>query len=679
MRERVIFVMIALFAINSMNAEVPAGYYDEAIGKSGSNLQSTLAKIIDHSDPGYDSLWSIYESTDRRDDGKVWDMYSNTSNFSFGSDQCGNYSGEGDCYNREHSIPKSWRGGTKYSDAHIVVPTDGYVNNRRGNYPFGEVGSSSYVSDNSFSKLGTCVTSGYSGTVFEPNDEYKGDFARIYFYAATRYYSQCGSWSGNGFSGSFPHLDEWVRVMMLRWHELDPVSEKEINRNDAVYASKQGNRNPFVDYPELVELIFGNSTSTPFNPGSATQSAVLESPVADEIIDMGAVSLAQENAQVSKNVMIKGRDMSENLTLSLSGNGYFTITPTTLSAAEANEGKNVQVTYAPKVSGNHEAILTIAGGGMSRSVAVTLKGYATEDFMALKATNMTPTQFQANWSRHSQATDYELAVWYNEGGAQQSQTILDVNFADGVPSGWSKTGFTGSENNAVRLASGSNDGVVTTPAIDLSSASTLTVTCSPYKTSDNSVLYILVDGNEVAQVDCAAGAVTQEISLEPATQQSTISFKAAKSHRVYLQSATLTTGGSQEVMSDGYPQRVGNVLSYQVDNLIGGHDYYYKVTAYKGNQKLEESNTILVALATDVESVLNEWPQNVFVYAYNRAIYVDDAPANARINCYTLDGQLCATRTTHATREVMEVNRAGIYIVQLVTEGACHATKLVVY
>jgi hypothetical protein len=189
----------------------------------------------------------------------------------------------------------------------------------------------------------------------------------------------------------------------------------------------------------------------------------------------------------------------------------------------------------------------------------------------------------------------------------------------------------------------------------------------------------LVDGKEVAQVDCAAGAVTQEISLEPATQQSTISFKAAKSHRVYLQSATLTTGGSQEVMSDGYPQRVGNVLSYQVDNLIGGHDYYYKVTAYKGNQKLEESNTILVALATDVESVLNEWPQNVYVYAYNRAIYVDDAPANARINCYTLDGQLCATRTTHATREVMEVNRAGIYIVQLVTEGACHATKLVVY
>ena len=179
MKKRILTALTLCSVVAVVCAEIPQGYYDEAIGKSGKSLQTTLAKIINHSDPGYDALWSIYESTDRRDDGKVWDMYSGTSDFTFGSDQCGNYGGEGDCYNREHSIPKSWRGGTKYSDVHIVVPTDGYVNNRRSNYPFGEVGASSYVSDNSFSKLGTCVTSGYSGTVFEPNDMYKGDFARI--------------------------------------------------------------------------------------------------------------------------------------------------------------------------------------------------------------------------------------------------------------------------------------------------------------------------------------------------------------------------------------------------------------------------------------------------------------------------------------------------------------------
>ena len=179
MQKRLAAIISLLIVVATVSAEVPQGYYDSAIGKSGNELQKTLAEIINHSDPGYDKLWSIYKNTDRRPDGTVWDMYSNSSHFTFGSDQCGNYNGEGDCYNREHSIPKSWRGGSKYSDVHIVVPTDGYVNNRRSNYPFGEVNSSSYVSDNNFSKLGTCKTPGYSGTVFEPNDEYKGDFARI--------------------------------------------------------------------------------------------------------------------------------------------------------------------------------------------------------------------------------------------------------------------------------------------------------------------------------------------------------------------------------------------------------------------------------------------------------------------------------------------------------------------
>lgn len=576
MKEKLLTVSSAILLVVGVYAEIPQGYYDDAVGKSGKTLQTTLSKIINHSDPGYDALWDIYESTDRRDDGKVWDMYSNTSNFTFGSDQCGNYGDEGDCYNREHSIPKSWRGGTKYSDAHIVVPTDGYVNNRRSNYPFGEVGSSSYVSDNSFSKLGTCKTSGYSGTVFEPNDMYKGDFARIYFYAATRYYAECGNWSGDGFSGSFPYLDEWVREMMLRWHELDPVSQKEIDRNDAVYASRQGNRNPFVDYPELVDLIFGDNTNEAFNPGDAPQPPV-------------------------------------------------------------------------------------------------------EEFVAVDATDITATSFQANWTRHPQATDYELAVWYNDGGEGQAQTLFDINFADGVPSGWSTMGYTAKENDAVRLASGSKDGVVITSALDLSVPATLTVSCMPYKTSDNSVLYILVDGNEVAQVDCASGKVTQEIVLEPATSQSAISFKAEKSRRVYLQSATLTTGGAAQISVDGNPRRVGNVLSYPVDNLDSNRDYYYNVTAYNGTEKLEVSNTISVPIATALNSVESDIPQGVYVYAYNGVVYVDDAPIHARINCYSLDGTLCDTHTVHAAREAIPMHRAGVYIVQIVCEQGCYATRVAVY
>lgn len=680
MKEKLFSILLLLAMVSKAYAEIPQGYYDDAIGKSGNALQTTLSTIIKHSDPGYDNLWSIYQTTDRRPDGKVWDMYSNSSNFTFGSDQCGNYGGEGDCYNREHSVPKSWRGGSKYSDAHMVVPTDGYVNNRRGNYPFGEVGSSSYVSDNSFSKLGTCKTSGYSGTVFEPNDEYKGDFARIYFYAATRYYSECGSWSGDGFSGSFPYLDEWVRVMMLRWHELDPVSDKEIQRNDAVYASRQGNRNPFVDYPELVDLIFGAQTTTPFAPADVAEYPVMESPTDNEAVDMGVVSLGNVNdAHTSKTLYVKGRNMVESLTLSVAGSSFFNVDYVTLSADDVNQGKNVTITYSPDKSGTHTATLTIAGGGMYKSVMVTLSGYATEDFVALNASHFATGQFQANWSRHSHATDYELAVWYNEGGASAEQTLFDVDFANGVPSGWSSTGYTANESGAVRLASGSQDGAVVTPTINLSSASLLTVTCKPYKTSDKSVLYILLDGKEYAQIDCAAGEVTESIAIEAATSQSTISFKAAKSHRVYLQSVTLVTGGAEKVMLEGYPRRVGNVLNYMVEGVDNDKDYFYNVTAYNGTSKLAESNTITVALATDVEDIHTDMPQGLFVYAYNRSIYLDDAPVNARVNCYSLDGRLCATRTIHATREVLPMQRAGIYVVQVVCEQGCYATRVAVY
>ena len=249
-------------------AEIPAGYYDDAVGKSGEDLQKSLSTILnDANDVGYNGLWNLYKTTDRRSDGKVWDMYSDVTNYTFGTDQCGSYGVEGDCYNREHSVPKSWfnKQSPMVSDIWHVYPTDGKINGMRSNNPFGEVGSGASSSKNEFSKWGKCVTPGYSGTVFEPNDEYKGDFARTYFYFATRYQSQINNWGGI-FISSYPHIVGWQLNMLLRWHEQDPVSQKELDRNEAVYDSRQGNRNPFIDYPELVDLIFGDSRNIPFMP-----------------------------------------------------------------------------------------------------------------------------------------------------------------------------------------------------------------------------------------------------------------------------------------------------------------------------------------------------------------------------------------------------------------------------
>jgi len=243
-------------------------YYSTANGKKGSALKTSLCGIIkSHDQLSYDALWEAFKATDTRSDGRVWDMYSNITNYRHITDKGGNYKKEGDCYNREHSFPKSWFNDAKpmYTDLIHLVPTDGYVNGKRSNHPFGETYSPSYQSNGGFSKLGPSSLSGYSGTVFEPNDEYKGDFARIYFYMATCYEDKLSGWSCDMLAGNkYPAYKDWAVKMLLRWAMEDPVSEKEINRNKAVYA-RQGNRNPFVDYPGLEQYIWGDKKDVAFS------------------------------------------------------------------------------------------------------------------------------------------------------------------------------------------------------------------------------------------------------------------------------------------------------------------------------------------------------------------------------------------------------------------------------
>jgi endonuclease I len=242
-------------------------YYMNANGKKGAQLKTALFNIIKSpSVTSYDGLISAYQQTDTRPDGYVRDWYSNSTNYRHGSDT-GSYKKEGDSYNREHSVPQSWfsKASPMKSDIVHVVPTDGYVNNRRSSYPFGEVGNVTYQSNNGYSKLGSSKTAGYSGTVFEPNDEIKGDIARIYFYMVTCYEDRCTGWSGGIFTSSkYPGLIKWTLDMMMRWSKLDPVDERETARNNAVFAV-QSNRNPYVDYPGLEDYVWGTKVEQPFS------------------------------------------------------------------------------------------------------------------------------------------------------------------------------------------------------------------------------------------------------------------------------------------------------------------------------------------------------------------------------------------------------------------------------
>ena len=280
MKTKLLLLSLFVAFVGNVWAQGPNGtgtYYKNANGQSGQNLRSALATIIANPHVvSYDGLISAYVLTDTRPDGFVRDWYSCTTNYRHGQDT-GGYKKEGDSYNREHSVPQSWfsKKAPMKSDIVHVVPTDGYVNNRRSSFPFGEVGNVTYSANQDYCRLGSSKTAGYSGTVFEVPDEIKGDMARIYFYMATCYKSQCANWGGNIFTSD--GIVAWELNQMLAWSRQDPVDAREVARNNAVQ-EVQGNRNPFVDYPGLEEYIWGTKKGQTFSYDQYEGGTVIDVP-----------------------------------------------------------------------------------------------------------------------------------------------------------------------------------------------------------------------------------------------------------------------------------------------------------------------------------------------------------------------------------------------------------------
>ena len=608
----------------------------------------------------------------------MWDMYSDVTNYTFGTDQCGSYGSEGDCYNREHSVPKSWfnKQSPMVSDIWHVYPTDGKVNGMRSNYPFGEVASDAPGSENGFSKWGKCKTPGYSHTVFEPNDEYKGDFARTYFYFATRYKGVATSGYGaEVFSSAYPYITKWQLDMLLRWHEQDPVSQKELDRNEAVYESRQGNRNPFIDYPELVDLIFGDSRNIPFMPDGG-DAPYIEAPRNGSTVDMGIASV-NSSSPVTVQLSVRGRNIESTVSFEVGGNDSecFSVNRRELTADEVNNGTTVELSYRSSVVGSHEAVLEISGGGLKSPIIVNLKGQAIDDFVALPAKDITENSFVAVWTPKSEATDYELNVWYDDySSSAPEKDILDVTFSS-KPDSWTYEGYTAVESGKLRLGSGKDDGSAISPVVDLSADDvSITVEASPYKTTDNSVLYILVDDEPVDEISLPEGTVTKTIPFKGGTKSSKITFKAEKTHRVYLHSVKVKSGGgSTPVVLDGYPRRVGDVNEYMVSDLTPAVQYHYTVTPYIGEEAQSESNTISVstwsAAVDDMEA------DRVLIFTSGNVLHILNAPMNAVASWYTMDGRLCGSRILHSEEVEWELPE-GIYIVRVVSPSLQNTVRV---
>ncbi|HEX8574915.1 MAG TPA: endonuclease, partial [Flavobacterium sp.] len=302
--KKIYSISLLLFSFISI-AQPPAGYYSTATG-TGYTLKTQLKTIITngHVDRGYGALWTLYTNTAFRDnyyenDGSLLDLYSENPigsdpyTYSSTSGQCGSggYSNEGDCYNREHLVPQAYFDDTAINpmknDAHHVKPSDGKVNGWRGNYAFGIVNTSSgtnpcnsqssnipcYSRNGSLkgNNLNSGYSAGYSGIVFEPINDFKGDVARAFFYFSTRYQDQMSTFYNNPrntseakvmFNGTNDVVFSATFLEILKqWHILDPVSPHEIQSNNAIYAH-QGNRNPFIDNPSYVTAIWGAPLSS---------------------------------------------------------------------------------------------------------------------------------------------------------------------------------------------------------------------------------------------------------------------------------------------------------------------------------------------------------------------------------------------------------------------------------
>lgn len=421
MRHLYRFMALAAVAAGCLTAaaDAPAGYYRTLEGKSGQALKTAVRDItVKHTVLSYGSLWSYFPATDRYTDNtsRVWDMYSDNVYYFNGTRSVSGM-------NKEHSLPKSWWGGygvedgfNAYTDLNHLYPSDEPANLAKLHYPLGEVSSASF--DNGCTKVGSPKSGqgGGSANVFEPDDRYKGDFARTYFYMAATYgsdYTWRYTWMMS--NTAWQSLNTWAINLLLKWHRQDPVSQKEQLRNDAVQRS-QNNRNPFIDHPELVEYIWGDKQGQVYtlggddDPGTPT----LISPTQGTEFNFGEVAIGKS---LQLTIYVKGEHLTSNLSVQVySGNKeMFTIPVRSIerTAANSDDGYPLTITYTPTALGDHTSKILFSDGGIVGSVAAVLNGSCLEvpslsAVKALPATNISDGGFTANWEASTDEIDFYI-------------------------------------------------------------------------------------------------------------------------------------------------------------------------------------------------------------------------------------------------------------------------------
>ena len=545
MKRTLLFVLSSFFVLTvSAKSVTPAAslptYYKDIDGKAGKTLFDAVQKVtkLGYSSLGYDGLWGAYPYTDVHENGYVWDMYSDCTWKSINSNHCGNYSDECDCYNREHSIPKSWYGGSTSGpgcDIFHLVPTDGKVNGVRSNYPFGEVSSADYNkhgnkkgSAKSITITGgntiagnTGATISASGTVFEPRDEYKGDFARGYMGALLKWAGDKAFTEGEGsktfttnFStGSFG-LTKYGVALLMKWHRQDPVSKKEIDRNNGIQKT-QGNRNPFIDYPYLAEYIWGEKAGQTLN--------------LDDIITAydSRFVLGESNGYLKGGSTVDPETKC-TITWLVNGEVYTAGNPTTT----VNKGGVVSV--LPTAPKSCDAISNQFVGWSEEVIEGTQDNVPTDLFSnADDAPDITQnTTFHAVFA---QLEEEETTV--------STPATIAMNLND--TQGWTLSGLI-KDSKHWRMVTGA---FIESPSIDVSKITSITIKMRTYGGSNYKTIEFSIAGKKIGELS-ASNKTLNDYTWEPSTSQTgvgAIRFSSNTNTTEYgpaLSSITIeTTGG----------------------------------------------------------------------------------------------------------------------------------------
>ncbi len=680
MKKNSLFLSFFLLSFLSLYATIPAGYYNSAIGKKQAELKTALHLIIKTANvPSYGSgagsTWAAFTKTDvRPEDGTVWDMYSN-NHVAFN----GNSAASG--MNIEHSFAKSWWGDGRQAaqDVQHLCPSNSSANSSKGSWPMAVV-DGTVTFTNGVIKVGKS-NSRPGGIIdaWEPADEYKGDFARMYMYMVTAYEDYATLWTGNSVNqldnNTYPVFEQWTVDLLLKWSRQDPVSQKEITRTNEAY-NIQGNRNPYIDYPLMSEYVWGNLITTPFTTDGNVTYPYLSTPANGTTVDLGKIFSQMGSGS---GLLVKAANLTGDLTVTLSGTNaaFFSVYPATITKAQAEAGYIIALNYVFQAVGTHTAVVTISGGGIV-STTINLKGVSSDEFQALPASAIEPNGFTSNWTTSAAATGYSLNVYsLQSSGTTQAKTLLEEDFLSGLPTGWTSTGY--SDNTLasnMRLASGSNPGKITFPPLNLSTSGTvLTVRAKQYNSDTGAQLTATIDNQPLAV--WTTGATNQDftVNIPQSTATSVIALSAATSIRVYVDYVKVQTQGSVQtpVSVTGYPKSVGNVLNYQVIGLLADSTYYYTITPEGNGVAVSNPIQVRTKIVAGVEQQLNyklSWSIT------SEGIVLNNLPENSKITLMDSIGRRLQTINSTAAEMKLSVAHHGIYLIQVSSNQGIFTDKV---